>query len=169
MRNESDWVILGKIGRPQGLKGLVRVISFTQPESEITTYLPWHIKSKDKWTSLSLDWFEVQNNKILIKITDVHIREDVARLTNCQIGIPSTKLPTLNQGDYYWHELMNMTVCNTDGKLLGNVIDILPTGANDVLVVSGEKRYLIPYVRNIHIIAVDPVKRNIMVDWDENF
>ena len=106
---------------------------------------------------------------ILVKIAGYTEREAVAKLTNCHIGVLSAKLPALPDGDYYWHDLMQMTVCNKDGSILGNVTDILPTGANDVLVVNGEKRHLIPYVPKIHIVSVDPVQRQIVVDWDENF
>lgn len=125
--------------------------------------------TKESWTPLNIETFQVQNQMILVKIAGYTEREEVAKLTNCHVGVLSAELPALTDGDYYWHELMQMTVCNKDGSLLGNVIDILPTGANDVLVVSGEKRHLIPYVPKVHIVSVDPLQRQIVVDWDENF
>jgi len=169
VNKESSWVILGKLGRPQGLKGLIRVISFTQPEPSILEYLPLFIQQKESWTPLNIENFQVQNQMILVKIAGYTEREEVAKLTNRHVGVLSAELPALTDGDYYWHELMQMTVYNKDGSLLGNVIDILPTGANDVLVVSGEKRHLIPYVPKVHIVSVDPVQRQIVVDWDESF
>jgi len=169
VNNESDWVTLGKLGRPQGLKGLIRVISFTQPEPAILEYFPWFIQQKNEWIPLNIETFQVQNQTILIKIAEYTEREDVGQLTNCHIGVLSAQLPKLPDGEFYWHELKNMSVSNQDGTLLGTVTDILPTGANDVLVVSGKKRHLIPYVPKIHIVSVDPVQRQIVVDWDENF
>lgn len=169
MNNESDWVILGKLGRPQGLKGLIRVISFTQPDTAILEYFPWFIQQKDLWAPLNIETFQVQNQTILVKIAGYTEREDVGQLTNSHLGVLSTQLPQLPDGDFYWHELKQMSVLNKNGTLLGTVTDILPTGANDVLVVCGERRHLIPYVPKVHIVSVDPVQRQIVVDWDENF
>ena len=169
MSNDSDWVILGRLGRPQGLKGLIRVISFTQPESAILEYAPWFIQQKDKWIPLKLEDSQIQNQTILIKVADYTEREKVAELTNCNVGVLAKQLPKLPDGDYYWHDLQQMSVVNKNGTVLGNVIEILPTGANDVLVVSGEKRHLIPYVPERHIVSVNLEQRQIVVDWDENF
>lgn len=169
MFKDPDWVVLGKLGRPHGLKGLIRVISFTEPEVSILEYKPWFIHYKHEWTPLELETFQIQNQLILIKIVDCAEREELAKMTNCHIGVKSNHLPQLPQGDYYWHEIIEMSVLNKDGKLLGTVSEILPTGANDVLVINGEKRHLIPYVMGIHIVSVDALQRQIIVDWDENF
>lgn len=169
MNKESDWVVLGRLGRPQGLKGLIRVISFTEPESSILDYQPWSIQQKDAWRALSLKTIQVQTNAILVKVAGYTEREDVAQLTNQNIGVLRTQLPQLPNGDYYWHELKQMHVVNQDGITLGQVTDILPTGANDVLVVCGKKRYLIPYILGIYVVSVDPAQRLITVDWDESF
>lgn len=169
MSNTSDWVVLGRLGRPQGLKGLIRVISFTQPTFAILDYEAWFIQKKDHWLPLKLETFQTQNDVILAKISGYTEREAVGELTNCNIGVSADQLPQLPEGEYYWHELKKMSVINQEGICLGKVIDILPTGANDVLVVSGDKRHLIPYVPKVHIISVDPLQQQIMVDWDENF
>lgn len=169
MNKESEWVTLGRFGRPQGLKGFIRVISFTEPETAILEYLPWHIQKKDQWLPLALETFQIQNQKILVNIVGYSERESIAELTNCNIGILSAQLPKLSGGEYYWHELTQMHVVNKDGTPLGQVTEVLATGANDVLIVSGEKRYLIPYIPGIYIVSVDPVQQQIVVDWDENF
>lgn len=168
MNKESDWVILGRLGRPQGLKGFIRVISFTEPESNILDYLPWHIQKKDHWIPLQVDNFQVQNKTILVKIEDYTEREAVAELTNCNIGVLREQLPNLLAGEFYWHELQNMTVQNKEGIVLGQVTQIMPTGTHEVLVIEGKKHHLIPYVPEIYILEVDPVQRQIIVDWDEN-
>ncbi len=169
MNKESDLVILGRFGRPQGLKGLVRIISFTEPESAILGYLPWHIQIKDKWIPLKLETYQIQNKRILAKVAGYLEREHVAELTNCNIGVLSTQLPSLANDEHYWHDLLNMSVVNKEGVILGHVTQIMATGANDVLVVNGEHRYLIPYIPDIYIVSVDPVQQHITVDWDESF
>ncbi|MCX7090715.1 MAG: ribosome maturation factor RimM [Legionellales bacterium] len=169
MNNESEWVKLGRFGRPQGLKGFIRVISFTEPESAILDYLPWHIQKKDQWLPLDVVSFQLQNQKILVNVAGYTDRDDIAELTNCNVGIISAQLPALSGGEYYWHELTHMQVVNKSGAELGRVVQILPTGSNDVLIVQGSKRYLIPYIHEIYIVSVDPVQRQIVVDWDEDF
>lgn len=168
MNKESDWVILGRLGRPQGLKGFIRVNSFTEPESNILDYLPWHIKKKEVWVPIQVDSYHIQNQTILVKISGYVEREKVAELTNCNIGVLSEHLPSLPEGEFYWHELQNMMVLNKEGAILGQVVQIMPTGTHEVLVIEGEKRHLIPYVPDVYIEKVDPVQRQIIVDWDEN-
>lgn len=168
MNKESDWVVLGRLGRPQGLRGLIRVISFTEPESNILDYLPWHIQKNGHWVPLRIDNFQTQNQTILVKIEGYTEREAVAELTNCNIAVLREQLPKLPEGDFYWHELQNMMVQNKEGAILGQVVDIMPTGTHEVLVIQGEKQHLIPYVPDIYIVKVDSVQRQITVDWDEN-
>lgn len=168
MNKESDWVVLGRLGRPQGLRGLIRVISFTEPESNILDYLPWHIQKNGNWVPIHIDNFQTQNQTILVKIEGYTEREAVAELTNCNIAVLREQLPKLPEGDFYWHELQNMMVQNKEGAILGQVVDIMPTGTHEVLVIQGEKQHLIPYVPDIYIVKVDSVQRQITVDWDEN-
>lgn len=168
MNKESNWVVLGRLGRPQGLRGLIRVISFTEPESNILDYLPWHIQKNGHWVPIHIDNFQTQNQTILVKIEGYTEREAVAELTNCNIAVLREQLPKLPEGDFYWHELQNMMVQNKEGAILGQVVDIMPTGTHEVLVIQGEKQHLIPYVPDIYIVKVDSVQRQITVDWDEN-
>jgi len=169
VNNEPEWVTLGRMGRPQGLKGLIRVISFTEPEFAILDYLPWHIQTKDQWLPLDVVSFKLQNQKILVNVTGLTDRDHIAELTNCNVGIIQDQLPALSSGEYYWHELTHMQVVNKSGAELGRVAQILSTGSNDVLIVQGKKRYLIPYIQEIYIVSVNPVQRQITVDWDEDF
>jgi len=165
----SDWVVLGRFGRPQGLKGWVRIVSFTDPEAAILGYTSWHMRQKDTWVPVSVVNTTMQNNTILAQVTDCESRDDAAKLTNIDIGVLRTDMPKLPSGEYYWHQLENMCVRNQKGIELGHVSHILPTGANEVLVVQGNKRHLIPYVPDVYIMSVDLELQQIVVDWDENF
>lgn len=112
---------------------------------------------------------EIHDKVILAQIEGYREREQVARLTNVEIAVSRTQLPALEPGEYYWHELIGMVVINHQGQVLGNVIEMLPTGANDVLVVQGEKRHLIPYLPGQFVIDVNASRRLITVDWDMDF
>lgn len=79
------------------------------------------------------------------------------------------QLAELEPGEYYWHQLIGMTVVNTKGESFGKVVEILPTGANDVLVVQGEKKHLIPYLPGQFVLDINDSQHLITVDWDLDF
>ena len=114
MNKASEWIVLGRFGRPQGLKGLIRINSFTDPEQSILDYAPWYIKQDHTWAPVSLVNTLTQNNLILAQVVGYTEREQVAMLTHVEIGVPQSQLPKLPSGEYYWHELHQMRVINQD-------------------------------------------------------
>ncbi len=166
---DSEWIIVGKIGRPHGIKGLVSIISFTEPRESIIDYPNWHIKKKNQWCPISRVKTEVNHKHILAQIAGYTEREDVALLTNFDIAVAKESLPSLDEGEFYWHELIGMTVVHQDGRVLGTVDEIIPTGSNDVLLVQGEQRYLIPYLMDEVVLNIHREKRQITVNWDLDF
>lgn len=169
MDTKKDWIVIGRFGRPHGIKGLVTIISFTEPRDNILNYTNWHACIHDVMQPLKLFEIGTTNKNILTKVEEYPEREDVARLTNVDIVIKRGQLATLEPGEYYWHQLIGMEVFNQEGSLLGLVKEILPTGANDVLVVMGEKRHLIPYLPGKFVKEINNSQRIINVDWDADF
>lgn len=170
MNKELDWVIIGRFGRPHGIKGFVSVISFTQPRENIIHYTNWHIQSVDnQWQALNVLTREINNKSILVQIHDYDTREQVAALTNRNIAVERSQLKKLAPNEYYWHQLIGMTVVNQNNELIGVVDDIMATGSNDVLIVTGNRRVLIPYLLEDVILAVDTLGRVITVEWDMDF
>jgi len=168
--DNADWVIIARFGRPHGIKGLITVISFAEPRENILRYTPWYIcDSQQNWQPLKLLNVEMNHKSILAQVEGYHEREDVARLTNVDIAVKREQLPALNPGEYYWYQLIGMRVVNQQGIMLGKVTEIMPTGANDVLVVVGENRYLIPFLPDRYVIHVDDTQGLISVDWDADF
>ncbi len=82
------------------------------------------------------------------------------------IGVPRSTLPATADEEYYWTDLEGLQVVHRDGTLLGEVAQLLETGANDVLVVSGDREILIPYIKDDVIEDVDLAKGVIRVNWD---
>lgn len=169
MDKTSDWVTVGRFGRPRGIKGFVKVISFTHPLENILMYQPWHAYIKGQWQPLAIKKAVTEHKFAFVQIEGFLERELAATLTNVDIAIKREQLPDLAPGEYYWHQLIGMTVVDVAGVVLGTVAEIIATGANDVLVVDGEKRHLIPYVPEKYIIKVDESSSNIIVDWDVDF
>jgi 16S rRNA processing protein RimM len=167
--NESRWVIVGRFGRVHGIKGDISIISFTEPRDNILNYSNWHAYIHHEWHPIHLVHIDAHHKSILARVEGYEGREEVAQLTNVDIAILQEQLPSLEDGEYYWHQLNGMQVLTQDNKLLGIVKELLPTGANDVLVVVGEKRHLIPYLPGRTVINVDAKEKTMIVDWDLDF
>lgn len=165
----DNWIVVGRFGRVHGIKGLITIHSYTEPRENILQYTQWHAHINNQWQLLSLLNIEVTNKHILAHVEGYDQREQVAALTNIVIGIQREQLPELTAGDYYWHQLIGMKVINQQGECLGSVVEILPTGSNDVLIVEGEKRHLIPYLPDDSIVEINPSLGQIIVIWDADF
>lgn len=169
MDTNNEWVVVGRFGRPHGIKGLITVVSFTEPRDNILRYPVWYAYINYQWQPLKLLRLEMNNKFILAHVDGYLERDEAAHLTNVDIAIKREQLPALEQGEYYWHQLVGMQVVNQNGDMLGTVTEIMPTGSNDVLVVVGEKRHLIPYLPGKCVIEVNDSQRVITVDWDADF
>jgi 16S rRNA processing protein RimM len=170
---EPEWVIVGKFGRPQGIKGFVRVISFTEPSDNILQYPDWFIQKKDNtWQHVKRLDTQVSPKYLCVQIDGYPSREAIAELTHASIAVPASALPQLSADEYYWHELIGMQVKHHTGIVMGEVDSILKTGANDVLVVidnQHQKRRLIPYLLDDVIQSINKNSREITVCWDLDF
>ncbi|MBN9230678.1 MAG: 16S rRNA processing protein RimM [Legionella sp. 40-6] len=169
MRNLDGWIVVGRFGRPHGVKGFVTVHSFTEPRDNILQYEDWYIFLNNQWQSIKLSDIELLNKSIIAKVQGFPEREMVAQLTNIDIGIPQEKLENLQAGEYYWHQLIGLDVVNLSGEKLGQVAELIATGSNDVLVVTGKKRCLIPYLPERYVLEINLEQQKIVVDWDADF
>lgn len=166
---QQDWVIVGRFGRPHGIKGLTSIYSYTEPMENILSYTDWFVMLKNTWQPLKIDNIQFNNKAIIAQVEGFPEREDVAKLTNAVIGVRKEQLRSLKPGEYYWHQLIGMHVVNAQGQAFGSVVEIMPTGSNDVLVVEGEKRHLIPYLPGECVLEVDVATKRITVEWDLDF
>lgn len=88
---------------------------------------------------------------------------------NTEIGVRRDQLPATAPDEYYWNDLLGLEVMNLQGEPLGRVDHLIETGANDVLVVRGERERLIPFVLNQVVMRVDLKAGEIEVDWDKDY
>lgn len=167
--NGAEWIIIARFGKPHGIKGLITVNSFTDPRDNILQYTHWHGYIHGNWKPLTLTSLDIKGNAIIGHVEGCLTRDDAAVLTNTDIGIKRNQLPALQPGEFYWHQLLGLQVITPQGDVLGEVVDIMPTGSNDVLVIKGHKRHLIPYLIGQVILNVDEKQRLITVDWDADF
>ena len=169
--NSDPVVIIGRVGAPYGVKGWVHVQSFTKPTDNLLNYKTWYLRAKSDWIPIEVVAAKLQGKNIVALLDRNHNRETVQHLTNSDIGIPHSLLPPLKSGEYYWADIIGLTVSNEENIELGQVVDFFTTGANDVMVVrdAENKQHLIPYVPEMFILDVDLARKQIRVRWDAEF
>jgi 16S rRNA processing protein RimM len=100
-------------------------------------------------------------------------RDQAQSLVKRQIAVYRDQFPELPETEFYWTDLLGLTVELEDGTSLGAIRDMLATGANDVMVVQqtdlGKREFLIPFVQGPYVKSVDLVKGLVVVDWDPEF
>lgn len=161
----SKQVVVGRFGRAHGVRGDIYVISFTEPPSNILNYQPWLTLKKGSWQPLTITSNKANDHSIIVHIQGWDDR-DIAKLhTNEEIAVPIEALPKLESEEFYWSQLIGLNVVDQKGASLGEVIEILETGANDVLVVKGTTEHLVPYTKET-VLKVDLEANQITVDWE---
>jgi 16S rRNA processing protein RimM len=162
-------IVLGKITGVHGVKGEIKIMPYTQPPEAITNYQPWQLeKTRGSHLSLSVSSFRRQGEGLVVKITDLEDRDEAKTLVGSFIVIERDQLPALDEG-YYWADLIGLQVFTVNGIDLGRVDYLFETGANDVMVVIGERERFIPYRLGDVVIEVNLDKAAMIVDWDPDF
>ena len=162
-------IMLGHISGLYGVRGWVKVFSYTKPITNIFNYSPWQLYQYGQWQTLSVCEGKTHGKGIIARLETIHDRDEAARLLGADIMISRSQLPTAPINEYYWVDLIDLTVINHKGVKLGQVDYMLETGANDVIVVKGKRERLIPFVLGRVVLEVDLVGRVLRVDWDEDF
>ncbi len=170
-QDEQDLIQVGRISGLHGVKGWVKIFSYTQPREGILKYTPWLVNVAGQWRPFTLKAGRAQGKGVVAHIEGYDDRDMAATLMNCDIAILREQLPAAKKGEYYWIDLVGLAVVNSEGLSLGAVQKVMPTGANDVLVVEGvdgEER-LIPFVKDVYVLDVDLGSRTITVDWQLDY
>jgi len=164
----EDKVILGRFGTVYGVQAWIKVHSFTQPIKNILNYPEWQVQHLGVWKTVSIEDGKTHGKGVVVKIKNIDDREQAKAYANDLIAIDSKVLPKLEEDEYYWRDLIGMSVLTKDHVPLGVVKNLLETGSNDVLIVKGKREHLIPYSRRV-VQSIDGEKKIIIVDWDPEF
>ena len=164
----DDLIEVGHIIGAHGVRGQVKVFSQTSPRENILAYSPWIIEHSGKRQLTEVSGRR-QGKNVIASLSLVEERNLAEELTGATILIRREQLPQLDQGDYYWSQLIGLEVVNREGVSLGSVDQMMETGANDVMVVQGDRERLIPYVMDDVVITIDLDAHRITVDWKEDF
>ncbi len=160
---------MGHIAGVHGVKGWVRVFSYTEPRDNIIQYRPWYLHRGDGWQAWQVAEGKAHGKGVIARLENCEDRDQALALMRCEVGVRRDQLPATAPGEYYWNDLLGLEVVTLQNEPLGKVAHLLETGANDVLVVTGDRERLIPFVANDVIKRVDLEAGVIQVDWDKEF
>ena len=167
-QHDDDLICVGHILGSQGLKGWVRVFSSTSPRENIVSYGPWLVEQGGELKAMSVTG-RLQGKNVVARLEGIEDRTRADELNGCRIFIKPEQLPGLDAGEYYWSDLIGLTVETLDGVALGEVASMMETGADDVMVLNGERERLIPFVIDQIVREVDLVNRRLVVDWSPEY
>ena len=170
--NKDGLILLGQISGVFGVKGWLKVFSYTNPRSQIITYKRWYLGA-NKQNMMRLEAGQAHKQGVIAKLTGIDDRDQAMDLLEQEIWVDQDVLPKLPQGEYYWYQLIGCQVIDSNNRILGQVSDLMETGANDVLIVTAQQdskqEYLIPYIWQQVIQSIDLDRRQIRVEWDVNY
>lgn len=158
-------VVLGRIVGSFGVRGWVKVYSETSPIENIFRYSPWLMGAAE---CRVLGWRR-HGKGLVAQIQGCEDRDAACALIGEPVAIRRNQLPPPSADEFYWVDLQGLEVETLDGRPLGRVSHLIETGANDVLVVRGERERLVPFVWGQFIADVDFGAGRIRVDWDPDF
>ena len=165
---DDELIRVGHILGAQGIKGWVKVYSHTSPRENIVNYGPWLLERDGH-----RDWVEVsgrlQGRHVVARLEGVDDRNQAEALAGCEIYINARQLPQLPAGDYYWADLIGLEVETLRAEPLGVIESMLETGADDVMVLAGDRERLIPFVIDEIVREIDLDARRMVVDWSPEF
>ncbi len=166
--HEDDLICVGNITGLHGVKGRVKVFSNTSPRENILNYSPWRIVAGEQVQIVTVSG-RLQGKNVVAQIDGVDQREQAVELVGSKIYILAEQLPQLDDGEYYWSDLIGLEVESLDAEPLGTVETMLETGANDVMVLRGNRERLIPFVMDDVVKLVDLANKRVIVDWKPDY
>ncbi len=166
---QDKLVTLGRISGAHGVKGWVRVHSYTEPRDNVIRFERWTLAHAGEQREVEVEGGSGGSGKVLAKLRGVEDRDAALALIGADIVVARALLPPCEPGEYYWTDLEGLTVCDTAGKTLGVVDYLFASGAHDVLALEGGANRLIPFVTGEVVREVDLDRRVIVVDWDAQY
>lgn len=168
-KGDKRLVVVGRIAGLYGVKGWVRVASFTNPGVNMLRYQPWLLETREGLEPYRLAGGRQHGRGLVVQFEGLADRELARRLIGATVSVEREQFPAAEPSEYYWADLLGMQVINEQGEQFGVVDDLLSTGANDVMVVVGPRRRLVPFVMHDVVRSVDVANRLIRVNWDATF
>ena len=172
MRSKDRKVLIGKLGKPHGIKGYIYFHYYGKEISLLTNY--------DNFLDSDANTFKLEkmfekSNRLIIKFEESNDRNFAESLRDKEIFVSEDDLPSLEEGEYYLFELEGLKVLNLENRILGIVKGTMGTESNEVLILEScadsidNKERLIPYIKPQVVKEISLVDNYLLVDWPEDF
>ena len=162
-------VTLGRISGVYGVRGWVKVHSYTEPRDNVVGFARWTLRTRAGESIVELEDGRAQAASVVAKLRGVDDRDAARELIGADIAVERSALPACEPGEYYWADLEGLEVVTPAGERLGTVDHLVATGGHDVLVLAGRPERLIPFVHGAVIRGVDLAAGVIVADWSPDF
>jgi 16S rRNA processing protein RimM len=159
---------MGRIAAPYGVNGWIRARAYTEDPQALLDFPGWWLIRDGEARSLALEEGRTHGDMLIAKLAGISDRSAAQQLVGADIAVPRAAFPAPAEDEYYWADLIGCEVINARGQPLGNVAQLIGTGANDVLVVKGERECLLPFIHQV-VREVDLESRRITVDWEADY
>ncbi len=161
-------MLLGRVVAPFGVQGWIKIQPYTEAPSGLENYPEFWVGTKEPYGRFEVEQVAVHGRSVLCKLKGISIREEAARLRGCEVGVLRRELPQSHPDEFYWADLIGVAVINTEGIAFGTIAEMIDNGAQSVMVVSGERDRMIPFVPAI-VIEVSLEERQVIVEWGADF
>ena len=164
----NDWIELGRVSGVFGVKGWIKIHSYTRERDGPLEYNSWQLKCGEVISGYKVEQGRIQSKGLIAKLREIDDRTMAESLIGCEIVVTMAELKKIELDEYYWRDLIGLSVVTTEGTNLGKIVDMMETGANDVMILGGEIQRLLPFTANT-VISVDLDDESVIVDWDPEF
>jgi 16S rRNA processing protein RimM len=158
----DDLVVMGQVIAPFGIKGWLRIRSFTDEIGTLASFPHWWLQLESGWKMFQLEDSSVGSKGLTALLAEIGDRTQAESVSNAQIAISRSALPQLDADEFYWADLIGFSVETPLQAKIGVLEGLLETSAADVLVVKGDADHLIPAAL---ILEVDMDGKRVTVDW----
>ena len=164
-------ILVGRVVGAFGVRGEVKLESWTEPRSAIFGYRPWILRdARGAERELMGVRGRAVGKSVVAELPGIEDRDAAEAARGIEIYVPRAALPKPAEGEFYWVDLEGLAVVNTEGRAMGTVSHLFSTGANDVLVArDAEHEWMVPFVRPQYVTDIDFDAGRITVDWDPDF
>ncbi len=162
-------ILVARVLGAFGVRGEMKLQSFTDPLKQVLKYQPWILKHQNQEKEIADIRARETNKGLTVFFPGIEDRDAAEAMKGAEIWVPRSSLPAPKAGEFYWVDLEGMQVRNLEGVDFGKVSHLFNNGANDVMVVAGERERLLPFVMDDYIKQIDFDTQQISVDWDADF
>lgn len=167
VQSDDSHLVCGKIAGVYGVRGWVKVRSYTHPDDALLNYKPWFVKTDNGFSEIVINDMRVHGKGLVAQLNSIDDRDVARSLVGKEVWVRRESLPSAADDEYYWHDLENCQVLDSEQHLIGKVSYMLDAGAHDVMVIKGkDSETLIPFDLESVVKEVDLQKHQIVVDWD---